>query len=89
MISTSGLVALLVQDLSTAFFSQEVLHGERALGDARARLEALWDKLMELMEERDQARRAEGAGEKGCRNVAPVSLIRLNMRRSNTNTQYA
>lgn len=46
--SPGSLLSLVVQDLSVAFFSQEVLQGERALGDARARLEALWDKLTEL-----------------------------------------
>ena len=60
--SPGGLLSLVVQDLSVAFFSQEVLHGERALGDARARLEALWDKLTELTEERDEARRGEAWG---------------------------
>lgn len=61
--TSSRLIAALVQDLSAAFFSQEVLHGERALGDARARLGALWDKHMELTEEREKARtRARGQG---------------------------
>lgn len=46
----------IVQDLSSTFFAQEVLHGERALGDARARLAALWDKLVEMSAERDKAR---------------------------------
>lgn len=55
-VPSDGLIALLAHDLSAAFFSQEVLHGERALGDARDKLEALWDKLIELTEERDKAR---------------------------------
>lgn len=45
-----------VQELCLVFFAQEVLQGERALEDARARLAALWDKLVELATERDQAR---------------------------------
>lgn len=63
-----------------AFFSQEVLHGERALGDARARLEALWDKLVELTEERDKVRRVEGwrwdAGGDGLGRGGGVCLVR-------------
>lgn len=58
----SSCVVAAVQDLSSAFFAQEVLERERALGDARASLAALCDKLAEMSAERDEVW-GEGGGD--------------------------
>lgn len=73
----AGLLAILVQDLSAAFFSHEVLHGERALGDARARLGALWDKLMELTEERDKVMLASKVEAEGPERVENTGFLNV------------